>query len=222
MIGRCASGRLGVAFAATLLLTAAAQAQTPVTKVDTPAQPINLDDNSTTRDFIVTAGDMAGGTIVNSVTLTIDFEKFDGETIGVNPGGTPFYNEIVFRLTNPQNVTTTLIAENAFQSGANGFRGVITFDDLAANLVNVNTATPQAGTFRPTGPGTMSDLNSVNGVGTWTLFLEDTVGADHLGYYTATLRLNGGSVSAAAPEPATASLALLGLAAFAARRRRKV
>jgi hypothetical protein len=93
---------------------------------------------------------MAGGSAVNSVTIAIDFTKYDGQTFGVNGGETPFYNEIFFSRTNPQSITTTLIAANSFQSGAGGFRGVITFDDLVSSLVNVNSASPQAGTLPTT------------------------------------------------------------------------
>jgi len=205
----------GLSALAVGILGGAAFAQSQVFKFDNTQG--YFDASSGTRDFIVTPADMAGGTVVNSVTIAIDFEKYDGETFGVNPGGTPFYNEIVFTLTNPQNVTTTLIGSGSFTTGSGGFRGVITFDDLASLFVNNDPDTPQAGTFKPTGTGTMTDLNSLNGVGTWTLGIQDTTGSDHLGYYSAGLSLNGG---ASAPEPGTLALALLGGGGFWLRRRR--
>ncbi|MGC4043173.1 MAG: hypothetical protein QM758_05170 [Armatimonas sp.] len=171
-----------------LTLSGAALAQSAVYKSDNTQG--YFDASSGVRSFIVSAADMAGGTAVNSITIAIDFEKFDGQTFGANFGGTPFYNEIEFTLTNPQNVTTSLIAPGSFNVGSNGFRGVITFDDLAAQAVNFDPNSPHAGTFKPT--GSLASLFSGNGVGTWTLGISDTVGADHLGYYSAGLSLNGG------------------------------
>ncbi len=202
------------------LIGTGALAQSPVFKLDAPAGGTYFDNSSGTATFDVTAGDMAGGTAVNSVTIAIDFEKYDGETLGVNGGGTPFYNEISFILTNPQNVSTTLIGSGVFNTGSGGFRGVITFDDLASSFVNVDPDNPQAGMFKPSGPGLMGDLTSSNGVGTWTLAIADTAGADHLGYYSAELSLNGGT--AAAPEPGTLALSLLGVGGFFLRRRKSL
>lgn len=180
------------------ILSGAAMAQTLVTKTD--SNQGYFDASSGVRSFIVSAGDMGAGTAVNSILISIDFEKYDGETFGVNGGNTPFYNEIEFLLTNPQNVTTSLIAAGSFNAGSGGFRGVITFDDAAANVVNVNSNSPQAGTFRPT--GSLASLFSGNGVGTWTLGIRDTVGADHLGYYSSTLTLNPGGTALTPEMPA--------------------
>jgi hypothetical protein len=201
-------------------LSSIALAQSPVFKLDAPPGGTYFDATSGTATFDVTAGDMAGGTAVNSVTIAIDFEKYDGETMGVNGGGTPFYNEISFILTNPQNVSTTLIGSGVFNPSSGGFRGIITFDDLASSFVNVDPDNPQAGTFKPSGPGLMGDLLSTNGVGTWTLAIADTTGSDHLGYYSAGLSLNGGT--AAAPEPGALALSLLGVGGFFLRRRKSL
>ena len=61
----------------------------------------------------------------------------------------------------------------------------------------------------------MSSLNSGNGVGNWTLLVQDTAGQDHLGYYSATLSLN-----AVIPEPGTLALLALGSVALTRHRRR--
>ena len=190
--------RFGLSALAMGIISGAALAQTLVTKTD--STPGYFDDSSGVRSFIVSAADMAGGTAVNSITIAIDFEKFDGQTMGTNFGGTPFYNEIEFLLTNPQNVTTSLIAPGSFFSGSNGFRGVITFDDAAAQVVNFDTSSPHAGTFRPT--GSLGSLLSGNGVGTWQLSIRDTVFADHLGYYSSTLTLNPGGTALTPEMPA--------------------
>jgi hypothetical protein len=183
-----------------------------------------FDASSGVRSFMITAADMAGGTAVNRVTIDIDFAKVDGEVLGQNPGGTPFYNEIVFTLTNPQSVTTTLIGAGSFNAGSEGFRGVITFDDLASQFVNYDVNSPHAGTFKPTGPNTMGSLLSANGVGTWTLGIQDTVGADHLGFYSATLNLNSGrgqNLTPEVPGSVQAGAALLAIAGMALYKRRK-
>ncbi|MGC4043542.1 MAG: hypothetical protein QM758_07025 [Armatimonas sp.] len=184
--------RGGLSALALFLLGAASQAQSQVSKLDNPSAPLYFDASSGLRSFLVTAADMAGGTAVNSITIAIDFEKFGGNTLGVNSGTTPFYNEIEFKLTNPQNVTASLIAPGLFFPGSNGFRGVITFDDLAAMPVDNDPNTPQAGTFQPFMP--LSSLATANGVGTWTLSIRDTVRNDHLGYYSSTLTLNSNRV----------------------------
>ncbi|MGC4045669.1 MAG: PEP-CTERM sorting domain-containing protein [Armatimonas sp.] len=198
------------------ILGSAALAQSQVFKFDNT--PELFDASSGSRTFTVTPADMAGGTAVNRVTIAIDFEKYDGGTLGVNGGDTPFYDEIVFTLTNPQNVTTTLIGADSFNFGADGFRGVITFDDLASLFVNDNPDSPQAGTFKPILGESLSALNSADGVGDWILGIQDTTGADHLGYYSASLEINGPTASA--PEPGTLALGLLGVGGLWLRRRR--
>lgn len=188
-----------------------------IVKTDTAAGGVYLDASTATRTFSVLTSDIPSGHYINFVTFTIDFEKFDGETIGVNAGGTPYYNEISLKLKNPAGTETTLIAAGAFATGSGGFRGVITFDDAAALVVNNNTAAVSAGTFRPTGAGTMGNLQTNSGAGTWTLTMQDTAWADHLGYWSSTLTLQ--TRSALIPEPATLGLCVLGLGALAGLRR---
>ena len=36
---------------------------------------------------------------------------------------------------------------------------------------------PTAGTFAPTGPGSLLAYNGLSALGVWTLFIQDTVGA---------------------------------------------
>lgn len=201
-----------------------AQAQTALTLTDAPVEGLHFDASSGTRTFTVAPGDLTMGSAINSVSIAIDFEKFDGETLGFNGGGTPYYNEIHFSLTNPDGIVTQLIAPGSFSSSNTGFRGIITFDDTAVHVVNYDVSQPHEGMFRPTGAGTMSDLNTANGAGNWSLRIEDTEGGDHLGYYSASLMLNGGGANpSAVPEPGSIAFALGSLITGAGmlRRRRK-
>jgi hypothetical protein len=180
----------------------------------------NFDASSGTRSVTVTGLESGFGTgEILDVNVSVDFTKADGE--GVNPPaspGTPFYNEIVFRLTSPFATTVNLISAGSFNSGSSGtlFNGVITFDQAAAQVVNVNPNQPSAGTFRPVG-----NLNSFNGgtaLGNWTLFIQDTVAADSLRFRSFTANI---TTADPIPEPATLTLTALGLAAAAARHRRR-
>ena len=185
-----------------------------VTKTNTASGGFYLDASSTTRIFTVLASDLPTGQFVTKVTFLIDFEKYDGETIGVNLGGTPYYNEIVLKLKNPTGIETTMIASGAFANGSVGFRGVITFDDSAAQAVNFNTAQITAGTYKPSGTNTMSTLNTASWAGNWTLTLQDTASQDHLGYWSSSMTLQ----SSVVPEPS--SLLLLGFLPLVLRYRR--
>ena len=152
--------------------------------------------------------------LIASVTIAIDFEKYSGDTMGVNTGDTPFYNEIVFKLTSPNGIGTTvnLINANSFQSGSSGFRGVINFDDSAAQVVNYDFPSPHAGTFRPEEP--LSLFNGQNALGNWALFIQDTTLHDHLGFYRYDLTVNP------VPIPPTVWLLGSGLLGLAGLRRK--
>lgn len=161
-----------------------------------------------------------GDGIVQKVLIAINFAKADGESFDPPfPGGTPFYNEIVFRLTSPNGTVVDLITAGSFNTGSGQFDGTILFDDAAAQIVNVNPNTPQAGTFRPI--GSLATQNGGPALGNWTLFIQDTVGADALRFRSFTLTVTTGVADV--PEPGT--LVLFGALAVAgagyARRRLK-
>lgn len=173
--------------------------------------------NSTVGLFDASSGNrtvnsLFGGAILD-VNISINFAKADGEAFNPPfPGGTPFHNEIVFRLTSPGGTTVNLINPNSFDVGSVLFDGTIVFDDAALNVVNVNPNLPQAGTFRPI--GSLADFNGEDVLGTWTLFIQDTVGADALRFREFTLEVT-------VPEPATMLLFGAGLAGVIARRARR-
>lgn len=141
-----------------------------------------FDASSGTRDVTISSH-----FLIQDVTIAIDFEKYAGETLGFNAGGIPYYKEIVFRLTSPANTTVNLIIADSFNSGTDGFRGIINFDDSASQVVNYDADSPHAGTFRPV--GSLSAFNGQDASGTWSLYIEDTATADHLGFYRFDLTL---------------------------------
>lgn len=174
--------------------------------------PVSVDNSSATRNYVVPTN-----AIVTRVQFTVTFEKYDGETFGVNGGGTPFYDEIEFKLTSPQGTVVDLILEDSFGIGTNppfnGFFGTIIFEDSATLAVNYNPITPFSGSFRPMTP--LAAFNGENAMGTWTLSIRDTAESDQLGYYSSVLALN-----TVVPEPSSAALvAVASLALFGRRRR---
>lgn len=207
--------------AASALCLCGSQANAVVISV-TNSTPGYFDASSGTRALTFTPA-QAGGTITN-VTISIQFGKHDGQTFGVNPGGTPFYNEIEFSLignTGGPALTANLISAGSFNTGSDGFLDrTITFDESAGSVVNVNPDDPAAGTFRTTGFAGGLGLNQFFGstlaAGDWTLVIRDTVFADGLDFHSATLNItvDGVSTPDAGSTFALLSLAIVGLGAL--------
>jgi len=208
--------------------------------VGTATQPAFADimaTNSTTGLFDASSGTRTvafdgteagyGTGQIFDVNISINFAKADGESFDPPyPGGTPFYNEIHFHLTSPGGTVVHLIEPSSWGAGSGQFDGTITFDDEAGSVVNFGAA-PVAGSFRPTGPGALSDYDSLtadSALGTWTLFIQDTVGLDALRFRSFTLNIATAASAVVVPEPATlvsCSIGVIGLLGYAWRRRKR-
>jgi hypothetical protein len=196
------------------LAAASAVNATPLTATNsTYAQ---LDASSTTRPL-----DITGFGTISDVNITIQFAKCDDPAFG-SPGpcigqGFSFDREIQFRLTNPSNTTTVdLVLQDTFSGRTPGSgTQTLTFDDSAATIVGGGWIL--SGTYRPV--GSLAAFNGQEAHGVWTLFLEDTVGADPLMYFSSELVIN--QDGAAVPDPGSSLLLLgMGLVSLGAWRKR--
>ncbi|MBP6037075.1 MAG: PEP-CTERM sorting domain-containing protein [Azonexus sp.] len=172
-----------------------------------------FDSSSGSRTLTLGAGAIA------DVNIAITFSKCDdpgvsGGTACVNPGGS-FDREIVFRLTSPGGTVVNLVNQDTYPGHSSAGVVTISFDDEAASTVGGGAVT--GGSFRPV--GSLASFDGQDAFGDWTLFIQDTVGADPLEYFSATLTVTtrGGNV----PEPGSLALLGLGFAGLAAARRRK-
>lgn len=164
---------------------------------------------------------------IQDLNITIDFSKCDDPVLGpLAPLGTPCVgqgnsanSEIVFRLISPDGTTVNLVDSGTyFGSRPGAGRIMVTFDDEAATRVS---GPVQEGTFQPV--GSLADFDTMDMFGAWSLFIQDTRGADPLEYYSSSLDItftDGGTGPAPVPEPASLAILGLGLLGLGAARRR--
>lgn len=147
----------------------------PATVTLTNPTDVDLDASSTTLGVTFLSGThFAPGSIVTDVNVSVTFQKTDDP-----PGtSTPFNNEVVYTLTSPGGLTRTMIPANMWAAGATSSGLVtMTFDDAAGTPVT-STTEPTTGTFRPF--DTFTPFNGGAAIGTWNVFIQDTVGSDPL------------------------------------------
>lgn len=200
-------GIAALALIAGSLVIAAPAVAADYTFIDTPSDgPVLVDSSTATRTISVN-----GVGMITSVTITLDFHKIDGSACAAPDSGSAYSDEIGFSLESPAGTTVVLI--NTYPNtptysnwGAAAPRVQVTLDDTAAAAVGAGGA-PETGTFTPAQP--LSAFAGENPNGIWTLNVTDSVGADPLCYYGASLtvsdaRASTATVVTATPNPITA------------------
>jgi hypothetical protein len=184
------------------------------------AEAANIDDNL--GEPVVRPFDVPYRGIVHDVDVVVDFAKADGEEFlpPYNGRGSPFLNEIWLRVIHPTGIAVDLIALGSLGAGsAPGFSGVIRFDDSAALRVNNDPEHLVAGTFRPTGPGSLTDFTRISGEGVWRLEMIDSGLGDSFRFRGASLMLEV-DTDTPIPEPGTFGLLSLATGLLLFRRKR--
>ncbi len=206
--------RLAFLLAAVAALSLGGQAASAATVSQSFNPVLQADASSGTYSFV-----FAPSMTISDVNITLDFTKCDNpiSSTGACQGTGYSYNrEIVFSLISPSGTIVQLVTQDTYTGQTPGDRVQVTFDDAATTLVGGSTLS--SGSFQPI--GSLSSFNGEDSAGTWSIFYQDTVGADPMSLNGFTLAVNGPNV---VPLPAGLPLlvgALTLLGGVAARRRR--
>ncbi len=180
---------LGVSFFLSFLVPLNAAT---VTASKTNSTPVCVDASSGTQSVTFVPGvDIPVGAQITDVRISVQFEKKDASCGGGHAGGTPFNNEIHYRLTSPSSTQVEVISAGTFATDP--YRGVVTFN-LSDAFGALPSTMPAGGSYHPS--GSFSSFAGENPNGTWSLFIEDTVGSDVLQHISYTL-----TIDACIPEP---------------------
>lgn len=223
-----------VAVGGLVAITGAASADTvnvwsagPDLGIAIPDDGYNGSFGSMASDFIVVGDDGFGGNIISDIDVTIGMSH-------------TWIGDLTIKLVSPGGMVLTLLSRPGFDELADdgtgccgdssdlGFAFVITYDDASPNSAELMGSTIISGligdpangspdNYFPNpgaGPGVaLADFNGLNAVGSWALYIGDSVGAD-------TGILDRWSLTITT-IPAPGALALLGMAGLVSRRRRR-
>ena len=188
----------GVVVASALCLAGTSPALAVVqnyTNLDGVPTPVTVDGGTQAFTVTVPNTDFPGGSLINEVSISIEFDKTSNVCPDTGDAGNGTFNsEISFVLTNNTTGTNvTLVPTNTYsggtQPGGGGLTVTVVFDD---DFVTNPSGTPTSGNFNPINPLSAFDGQSPsNGpAAIWTLTAGDSVGADPLCFTQYTLTID--------------------------------
>ncbi|MFV0435879.1 MAG: PEP-CTERM sorting domain-containing protein [Desulfopila sp.] len=210
--------RVVVGYVAVLTLALGGAARANPINVSESYSPVLQVDGSSGRATI----EISQTGVIDDLNIWIDFTKCDNPIAadGTCVGADRSYNrEIEFRLVAPDLRTyANLIEENSITGQNTGARVSYTFDDEASSSYPADSLI--SGRYIPF--DSLSVFDGLEVAGIWTLFFQDTWGADPLSLNRWGLDITtAGTKNDPVPEPATMLLLGSGLAGLAGSRLRR-
>jgi len=209
----------GLAIGLFLVGTAGMASATIISESVVYSPVLQVDGNSSTATLAIGTGGA-----IQDLNVWVDFTKCDNPLLSDGScGGTgySFNREIHFRLTGPDGGIYADLIEHNINGQTGGARVTYTFDDEASSLYPSTNLT--SGTWNAL--DSLSIFDGLDSAGTWSLYYQDSVGADPLSLNAWGLNIVTASVSeapsASVPEPATMFLFGTGIAGLAGIRRRR-